>query len=84
MTGFLAELIASQSLLPQAAKKVQSFFPVTCASEKILLGLPVCPKGARSRLQTIFSKRLACFGKIIYSGSSGSLPGGSNVEMEIS
>ena len=35
---------------PQAAKELKSFFPMTCASGKILLSLLVCPEGARSRL----------------------------------
>jgi hypothetical protein len=38
-----------------AAKKVKSFFPGTCASEKILLGLPVCERSECAQQAVTFS-----------------------------
>ena len=35
---------ASQSLRPQAQRKFRAFFPMTCASEKILLGSQTCER----------------------------------------
>ena len=37
------------------------FSGATCACRKTLLGLPVCPKDARSRPQSPFVKRLCLF-----------------------
>ena len=35
---------ASQSLRPQTQRKFRAFFPMTCASEKILLGSQTCER----------------------------------------
>jgi hypothetical protein len=51
----------SKSLAEFAARTPRNrsdpFFPRTCAGEKTLLSLQVCPKDARGRLQSPLSKK---------------------------